>query len=68
MQKLGEMRVIDLDTAERSVLMIKMRNLIVHRYEVIDYDILYQGLKEFHSEFIQIQNDIMKWLEPSGKK
>ena len=40
-----------------------MRNLIVHQYGVIDYQMLFNSLKVLENDFLRFQNGILEWLE-----
>lgn len=60
LEKLG------LFSKERSTIFIsivKMRNLIVHQYGIIDYQMLFNSLKELDKDYLLFQNSILEWLE-----
>ncbi len=63
MLKLYDLGILGSGLAEKGVSMIKMRNIIVHQYGNIDYELLFEGLNELSKEFIQIQKEIMHWIE-----
>ncbi len=48
--------------------MVKMRNIVVHQYGFINYDLLFEGLKEIREDFPQFQKEIFEWLESQEKK
>jgi uncharacterized protein YutE (UPF0331/DUF86 family) len=58
--KAGELEIITKDLAEKLALSVGMRNIIVHQYEEIDYDKIYQSIDElidiFNRFFIEIES------------
>ncbi|MHA1974036.1 MAG: type VII toxin-antitoxin system HepT family RNase toxin [Candidatus Hodarchaeales archaeon] len=42
--------------------MIKMRNLVTHRYGSVNYEILYHSLKKLEIDFVNFKNTILEWL------
>lgn len=63
MKSLGKGGVISNELAVKLAEMAKMRNLIVHRYEVIDYRLLYEALKEIRKDVESFRQTIFRWLE-----
>lgn len=41
--------------------LVKMRNLIVHQYGIIDYQMLFNSLKKLVKDFLLFQNGILEW-------
>lgn len=41
---------------------VKMRNVIIHRYSTIDYEIVHEGLKQIIDDFKEYQQEILHWL------
>ena len=71
MKKLGKLDIITPETAEKTASLVKMRNIIVHQYEKINYHLLFDGLCELHKDFPQFQEEILMWIssqENSEKK
>ena len=44
------------------VKIVKMRNIVVHQYAVIDYAILFSSLKRIRNEFLMYKRAIIEWL------
>ncbi|MFO8020805.1 MAG: HepT-like ribonuclease domain-containing protein [Promethearchaeia archaeon] len=65
---IAELDIISEDTAEKGVSMIKMRNIIAHEYAKIDYTLLMEGLRDLREDFVEIQNQVIKWIELQEKK
>jgi len=63
MKKLGKLDVITLQTAEKTTSLVKMRNIIVHQYDNINYHLLFDGLCELHKDFPQFQEEILTWID-----
>ena len=63
MKKLGKIGVIKPKTTEKAVLLIKMRNIIVHQYGDINYRLLLEGLRELDEDFPQIEKEILEWIK-----
>ena len=63
MKKLGKLKIITPQIAEKATSMIKMRNIIVHQYTDIDYILLYEGLCELHNDFPEFQKEILEWID-----
>ena len=58
--KAGELSIISNDLSERLALAAGMRNILVHEYEEIDLDIIYQSIKESIKDFSQFLLEIEK--------
>ena len=67
MEKLGKLGIIKPKTVEKATSLIKMRNFIVHQYSNIDYNILFEGLRELHKDFPQFQEEILIWIDSQNK-
>ena len=63
MKKLEKLGVIKLETSEKLVSLIKMRNIIVHQYGEINYQFLYEGLRELYEAFPIFEEEILEWIE-----
>lgn len=63
MFKLGELKVFDTAAAKRFSDIVKMRNIIVHQYDSINYQILYEGLKVLLIDFKEFKEKILTWIE-----
>ena len=63
MKKLGKLDVITPQTAEKITSLEKMRNIIVHQYDTINYHLLFDGLCELHKDFLQFQEEILTWID-----
>ena len=63
MKKLGKLDVITPQTAEKITSLVKMRNIIVHQYDTINYHLLFDGLCELHKDFLQFQEEILTWID-----
>lgn len=57
--KLTELGVLPSDQKRKFISLIKMRNLIVHQYGTIDYEILYKALEGIQQDFAYLQNQII---------
>jgi len=67
MRKLGSLKIITPQIAEKAASMVKMRNIVVHQYADINYSLLFEGLCELHQDFPQIQNEILDWIDSQEK-
>ncbi|MFW9989012.1 MAG: DUF86 domain-containing protein [Candidatus Odinarchaeota archaeon] len=63
MKKLGKIGVIQPKTTEKTISLIKMRNIIVHQYGDINYRLLLEGLRELDKDFPQFEKEILEWIE-----
>jgi uncharacterized protein YutE (UPF0331/DUF86 family) len=61
-KKLGKIGIIEQETSVKLISLIKMRNIVVHQYGDIDYNLLLQGLKDLHHDYIQFENEILSWI------
>ncbi len=68
MRKLGRLNILAPQTAEKAAAMIKMRNIVVHQYAIINYRLLFEGLCELHQDFPQIQKEILAWIDSQEKR
>ena len=56
----GELSLISKDLSERLALSAGMRNILVHGYEEIDFDIIYRSIKESIKDFSQFLFEVEK--------
>ena len=63
MKKLGDMGILNPETSHDAISMIKMRNIVVHQYEKINYELLYEGLEQLYKDFLQFEKEILSWLD-----
>ena len=63
MKKLVGVGVINEDDSPKFIKIVKMRNLLVHQYSVIDQGMLYAALKMLVTDFIHFKNKILSWVE-----
>ncbi len=63
MKKLGILDVITTQTAEKTISLVKMRNIVVHQYDNINYHLLFDALGELHKDFPQFQEEILTWID-----
>ncbi len=63
MSALNSLTIIPKEETEKYISLIKMRNLIVHQYGVIDYEILYQSLVTLERDFTNFRRHILIWFE-----
>lgn len=63
MNKLVDVGVIKEDESNNFINIIKMRNLLVHQYGVINLEILFAGLKMLDSDFVKFKEIILSWIE-----
>ena len=62
MKRLGKIGIIKLETSEKLVSLIKMRNIIVHQYGDINYKLLIEGLQELYKDFPIFEQEILEWI------
>jgi len=67
MKKLGDLGIISPQTAEKATSLVKMRNIVVHQYGKINYQLLFEGLHELHQEFPQFQKEVLRWIDSQEK-
>lgn len=67
MKKLGNLNVITPQTAEKATSLVKMRNIVVHQYDTINYRLLFKGLCELYEDFQQFQKEILTWIKAQEK-
>lgn len=58
--ELGKKKLISIELSKRLANASGLRNLIVHEYGVIDYDIFFSGLKEGHASFVGFLDAALK--------
>jgi len=58
--KAGELSLISKDLSERLALSAGMRNILVHGYEEIDYNIIYRSIKESIKDFSRFLFEVEK--------
>jgi len=63
MKKLVDLEVINEDDSINFIKIVKMRNLLVHQYTVIDIEILFAALKLLVTDFLHFKGKIMSWVE-----
>lgn len=62
MDILGEKEIIPRSLAERLANAVRMRNFIVHQYEKIDYELLYNSLSDLVNDFYAFKKAISSWM------
>ncbi|HMF31795.1 MAG TPA: HepT-like ribonuclease domain-containing protein, partial [Candidatus Lokiarchaeia archaeon] len=62
-RRLVSIDVLSETLGEKSVGIVKMRNLVSHQYGIIDYNLLYAGLEELQTIFKEYQQAILSWIE-----
>jgi len=62
-EKLGEVKVVPENFAKENVKMARFRNLIIHAYEKIDLDEVYQNLQKAPDIFRQFAKYFTEFLE-----
>ncbi|HEY0087693.1 MAG TPA: HepT-like ribonuclease domain-containing protein [Candidatus Lokiarchaeia archaeon] len=67
-KKLERIGIISAHTTEKVISLVKMRNIVVHQYGKINYDLLFKGLSELHQYFPQYQNEILIWISNQEKE
>ena len=68
MKKLGQLEIIQKETAQKMTELVKMRNIIVHQYGTISYKLLLDGLDELYQDFPQFEREILSWIQSKEKK
>ncbi|MHA1202390.1 MAG: type VII toxin-antitoxin system HepT family RNase toxin [Candidatus Heimdallarchaeaceae archaeon] len=63
MKKLVGVGVINEDDSLKFIKIVKMRNLLVHQYSVIDQGMLFVSLKLLITDFLHFKNKILSWVE-----
>ncbi len=63
--ELGEEGVIDRDLAARIATAVGLRNLLVHEYGEIDYDLFFDGLADGHRAFVRFCDEVHRYLQGS---
>jgi uncharacterized protein YutE (UPF0331/DUF86 family) len=63
MKKLVNIGVLEKKESNKFIKIIKMRNLLVHQYGVVDLEILYASLKMLQTDFLIFKEKILAWLE-----
>ena len=63
---LNKLGILNEQTTTEVVSLIKMRNLIVHQYGIIDYQLLFDALQRLESTFISFKDAILKYLPSSS--
>lgn len=66
MIKLGSLKILDDKDSLNYSQLIKMRNIIVHQYDTLNYSMLYEGLSELLKGFNSFQKKILAWLEKNN--
>ena len=61
-KKLEQLGIVSSHTAEKGISLVKMRNIVVHQYGNINYDLLFTGLSELHQYFPKYQKEILIWI------
>ncbi len=67
MDILGDKEIIPKPLSERLANAVRMRNFIVHQYEKIDYELLYNSLGALLNDFNLFKEAISKWLNQEPK-
>ena len=67
MNALEKMGIFSEEESTTFISIIKMRNLIVHQYGVIDYQMLFNSLKVLENDFLRFRDGILGWLETLNK-
>ncbi len=67
MKKLGNLGVITAQTAEKATSLVKMRNIVVHQYDNINYRLLFKGLCKLFEDFPLFQEEILTWIDSQEK-
>lgn len=61
--KLGNLKILDTKSVKKFRALIGMRNVIVHQYDNINSETLYEGLINIKSDFEDFSNQIRLWIE-----
>lgn len=62
-EKLGETKIVPKDFAEANIEMARFRNLIIHAYEKIDLNLVYQNLQKAPDIFRKFAKYYLEFLE-----
>ncbi|NPD88343.1 MAG: DUF86 domain-containing protein [Asgard group archaeon] len=62
-KKLVNIGVIGEDESDDFIKIVKMRNLLVHQYGIVDPEILFESLKLIDSDFSRFKEKILSWLQ-----
>jgi len=60
---LNEIKIIDVKLMERMKKSVGFRNIAVHEYRSISWEIVYSNIRENLKEFQEYARQIMQWLE-----
>jgi uncharacterized protein YutE (UPF0331/DUF86 family) len=63
MNKLVDIGVIKEEDSNNFINIIKMRNLLVHQYGIINLEILFTSLKMLDSDFEKFKATILSWMK-----
>jgi len=63
MNKLVDVGVMKEDESNNFINIIKMRNLLVHQYGIINLEMLFASLKMLDSDFVKFKEIILSWIE-----
>ncbi len=63
MKKLVDVGVIEEEESNNFINIIKMRNLLVHQYGIVNLELLYASLKMLDSDFLKFKGKILSWIE-----
>ncbi|MHA1911592.1 MAG: type VII toxin-antitoxin system HepT family RNase toxin [Candidatus Kariarchaeaceae archaeon] len=67
MKELANLKIIPIELAGRLFQMVKMRNLVIHQYESIDYEVVISALKELLDDLEKYKEAIYLWMENQSK-
>ncbi len=63
MEVLKNKGILDLELSNNLIDAVKMRNLIVHQYEVIDYERLFSLISKLITDSEAYKNSILDWIK-----
>ena len=63
MKELAKLKIITNTLAERLSQMVKMRNLVVHQYEIIDHELVINSLRELLDDLKLYKGAIFQWMD-----
>ncbi len=63
MKLLGKLGILKPETTIKASQMIKMRNILVHQYNNINYKLLFEGLRQLSQDFPNIEKEILGWMD-----
>lgn len=66
-QKLYQVGVITPHTAERMRRAVSFRNIAVHEYQMIDWDIVYSVITKHTDDFKTFAGEILVWIDKNSK-